>query len=672
MMEGIWRFIRLAIDPKSARDLESDAREALDKGTDPKTPKRNLSAVESAMDRVKKAAIALGAAILSAFSIRAIGNFMRSSIDASFELEASRNRLAQALRNEGIELSRVNNQLQQFTRNLWETHRLTEGEVNPVLQTLVTVTGDYELSLRGVGIAADLAAAANMDVTSAARLVGRVMRGETTALRRYGIVIEDGADAVQVLEDRLRGMALAATPATVSLTKAFGDLKEEIGFALREATDFDAKVQSLSDLVIRLKDNKELLIRTTRQLIRALRDLVTVVAVLSGVKGLMALRAAALAAGGGINFLIARLQALSAAMGPAGWITLAISSVIIAFNRMRDAAADAARAAQEAAEAFQHFLDTASAAEFRMEQERIIRQIGLLQRELDQLAGPMEGAFVPQTKRAAELNEQIQALRDQYQQLQQVIDRTPDEVPAVSAPGEPGEPRPTIGGVQLPGLLGIGRARLDAEQHAAFVQSLTVITTEAANAQAAAAAEAADRALEAMRQNAESAAMNMTDAFAGFFEGMAQGFMGMMSLADAFRQGVSGIGGAIVEELTKGKAEYHMAEGAGALASGTWPPNPLAIKAAAQHFLAAGLFRALPGVVRSMGRGGSGGRTSIPSPTRSMLPTAQFQAQAPEINIYIDPLNPSNPAWQSNLAQTLRGVTQRYGSTNVNVRPRTA
>jgi hypothetical protein len=216
MMEGIWRFIKLAIDPKSAQNLESDAREALDKGTDPKTPKRNLSAVESAMDRVKKAAIALGAAILSAFSIRAIGNFMRSSIDASFELEASRNRLAQALRNEGIELSRVNSQLQQFTRNLWETHRLTEGEVNPVLQTLVTVTGDYELSLRGVGIAADLAAAANMDVTSAARLVGRVMRGETTALRRYGIVIEDGADAVQVLEDRLRGMALAATPATVS------------------------------------------------------------------------------------------------------------------------------------------------------------------------------------------------------------------------------------------------------------------------------------------------------------------------------------------------------------------------------------------------------------------------------------------------------------------------
>ena len=45
---------------------------------------------------------------------------------------------------------------------------------------------------------------------------------------------------------------------------------------------------------------------------------------------------------------------------------------------------------------------------------------------------------------------------------------------------------------------------------------------------------------------------------------------------------------------------------------------------------------------------------------------------APEVNIYIDPLNPSNPAWQSNLAQTLRGVTQRYGNANVNVKPRTS
>jgi hypothetical protein len=62
---------------------------------------------------------------------------------------------------------------------------------------------------------------------------------------------------------------------------------------------------------------------------------------------------------------------------------------------------------------------------------------------------------------------------------------------------------------------------------------------------------------------------------------------------------------------------------------------------------------------------------SMANPNSTMRPTAGT-AMAPEINIYIDPLNPSNPAWQSTLAQTLRGVSQRYGASTVNVRPRTS
>jgi hypothetical protein len=153
---------------------------------------------------------------------------------------------------------------------------------------------------------------------------------------------------------------------------------------------------------------------------------------------------------------------------------------------------------------------------------------------------------------------------------------------------------------------------------------------------------------------------------------MAQGFLGTMTLADAFRQGVAGIGGALIEELTKGKAEYHMAEAAGALARGTWPPNPLALKAASQHIIAAGLFRALPGIVRGMGRSSGASRPSIPNAMAATRPSAMAERMLPEINIYIDPLNPTNPAWQSTLAQTLRGVRQRYGNATVNVRPRTA
>jgi hypothetical protein len=123
-----------------------------------------------------------------------------------------------------------------------------------------------------------------------------------------------------------------------------------------------------------------------------------------------------------------------------------------------------------------------------------------------------------------------------------------------------------------------------------------------------------------------------------------------------------------VQELIAGKAEMSMAEAISALASGTWPPNPLALKAAALHMSAAAAYRAIKG----SGRGGSSASGSIGNPMAATRPSAMAERMLPEINIYIDPLNPTNPAWQSTLAQTLRGVRQRYGNATVNVRPRTA
>jgi hypothetical protein len=191
----------------------------------------------------------------------------------------------------------------------------------------------------------------------------------------------------------------------------------------------------------------------------------------------------------------------------------------------------------------------------------------------------------------------------------------------------------------------------------------------------------AERALEAARREQiatqyqiqremEDTAENMTRAFQPFFYSMAEGFGNSQQLLAGFRESAAGIGAAVVGELTKGKAEYHFAEGLGSLASGTWPPNAAALAASAKHFAAAAAFRSIPGIIYGIGRGGgvTAGRSTM---TRGAEPNRLMQ-QPPEINIYIDPLNPSNPAYQSNLAQTLTFVNQRYGSNaNVTVRPRT-
>ena len=611
-MEGIWRFIRLAIDPKSARDLEKDAQSALDKGTDPKKPTRNLSKVEQGMQNLRRAAIALGGAIAAAFTVRAIGRFLSSSLKAADELRRSRLMLTQAVENEGTAWANVAYQVDQVTKALWETHRLTEGEVNPILRTLIQVTGDYENSLRAVGLAADLAAALQMDQVTAARLLGRVLRGDTSALTRYGIEIREGADAVQILTERLGGMAKAAAPPTVQLTKAFNDLKEAIGEALIDAGAGESIIERLvvvvQSLTRYLNENGDTWRRWGVGLLSVVESTFKgITAAFEGIRNLI------------IRFRIQMLEArIAVNQFFASWSPI---------RRVREESAELVRELTRDLRQLQALLLNLSTprAPGRPGRPGVDLDLGLpeVRRAGDGEAGPER--FIPGMRDLAVMQTDIRALQQAG--------------------------REAFGAIIFADLMAaMGPANQLIEEQTDRIKA----------------------AQDAIARNAAIAAHNMTDAFAGFFEGMAQGFMGMMTMGEALREGVTGIGGAIVEELSRGKAEYHMAEGAGALASGTWPPNPIAIRAATQHFIAAGLFRALPGVVRSMGRGGGGSRPSIPSPTRSMLPTAQFQAQAPEINIYIDPLNPSNPAWQSNLAQTLRGVTQRYGSTNVNVRPRTA
>lgn len=673
VMDGIFRWIRVRIDPKSVQDLEKNSRQALDKGTDPKTPKRNLTAVERAMDRVKKAAVSLGGALVAAFSVRAIARFAQSAIDASFALETSRNRLAVALRNEGIELQSVNAELEVFTRQLWETHRLTEGEVNPILQQLITITGDYDQSLRGVGVAADLAAATGMDATSAARLLGRVIRGDTNALRRYGIEIADGADALEVLEDRLQGMALAATPATEALSKAFGDLREEMGFAIREATDFDARVEGLTGVVTQLIGQKENFVRIIRELVRALRDVATAVAVLAGIKGLIVLRGAAIAAGGGVNFLIARLTALQAAMGPVGWLTLAISGVIVLFNRMRDAANDAARAADEAIARRDAAMVSGDRAEVRqalVEAQQALARSREIAREMQANRRRMTDSFRQQMR---EEEEAVRKLSERYNELLTSRDEALAPTPAPGVPtGEAAEVR-RITGVDVGDLAGLGTDQAIAAYRQEVFRRFQVVELAAVDASMGALHELTERVRERqkrmaedMRIRAEENAMALLNAFQPFFDGMAMGLLGIGGFAEEMLTGLRNFGAEVVQQMIQGKAEMNMADAVAKLASGTWPPNAAALKAAALHMSAAGMYRA----IRSTGTGGSS--TSSLRPPSATMPTSRVEAQPAEINVYIDPLNPSNPAWQSNLAQTLRGVSQRYGDAKVNVRPRTA
>lgn len=189
-------------------------------------------------------------------------------------------------------------------------------------------------------------------------------------------------------------------------------------------------------------------------------------------------------------------------------------------------------------------------------------------------------------------------------------------------------------------------------------------------------ATAAELRFERMKELAAETAESMTGSFSNFFDAMTNGFdvtaAGMELLSDV----AEGTAQAMIGELVKGKAEYHTAEGIGKLAQGTWPPNPAALAAAGYHFAAAAAFKALPGIVGGIAGGGGGGRSGgggmgVGSGVGRPGTGEPQTPRGPEMNIFIDPLRPFDPAFQRVIGETVQGARERFGDDlQVNVQPR--
>jgi hypothetical protein len=106
------------------------------------------------------------------------------------------------------------------------------------LMGLISVSGDYEAAMAALPAVLDLAAGKGMDLGAASTLVARAIGGETSALKRYGIEVEKGAGATEVISAimaKFGGQAEAAADPMVQLKNRVGDLQQEFGKALMPA-----------------------------------------------------------------------------------------------------------------------------------------------------------------------------------------------------------------------------------------------------------------------------------------------------------------------------------------------------------------------------------------------------------------------------------------------------
>lgn len=158
---------------------------------------------------------------------------------AASESEASTARLNQQLKTLGKDNDAVRASIDETVTSLSNLSGFDDEDLQDAFTSLVRSSGNVELSMSNLGIAADIAASGTMSLEAATKLLNRVNAGSVTALKRYGIEVDKNTtkqEALRLLQQKFAGQAEAfgqtAAGAQARLAVAFENAFEEIGVAL--------------------------------------------------------------------------------------------------------------------------------------------------------------------------------------------------------------------------------------------------------------------------------------------------------------------------------------------------------------------------------------------------------------------------------------------------------
>jgi hypothetical protein len=238
--KGIRRVIELALDAVSAKRMRDQAQRALDEGTDPRRAQRNLSAAEGAMERLRGAALKIGAAFAAAFALDKIRAFGAASVRAAMEAEQGWARLGATLRSAGVDLEQQRARIEAAAQGIVAGSVFDDDAVVAGLERMTSLTGDYEGSLARLGLVSNLAADQQISFEEASERVAKIMNGGTRELKAYGLEALGAERGLAVLDERLGGRA-AAQAATFSgqlqiLNRDWGEFQEAVGNAMIAGT----------------------------------------------------------------------------------------------------------------------------------------------------------------------------------------------------------------------------------------------------------------------------------------------------------------------------------------------------------------------------------------------------------------------------------------------------
>jgi hypothetical protein len=188
--------------------------------------------VTGAVGRMGLAFKALGALAAGA----ALGKFFKDSIEEATKAELSVGRLGVAVRNAGGDFGPLRPALEDTIKGIVRLTKHTDDDLRQALTNMVTLTGDVTGSQKNLALVADLAAARQIDLSTASDLVSKAMNGNVTGLNRLGFAGKDATVVLDNLRASVGGFAEQEGQTfggvLTRITNQWGEFKEAVGLAI--------------------------------------------------------------------------------------------------------------------------------------------------------------------------------------------------------------------------------------------------------------------------------------------------------------------------------------------------------------------------------------------------------------------------------------------------------
>ncbi len=184
--------------------------------------------------------------------LAAIGltSLLRESVKEAAQAEEGWGRLGVSVKNVGGDFSTLRPELEASIAATQKMSVATDDDLRDALTNLITISGDYQGSLKNLTLVADVAAFKHIGVAEAADMVGKAMTGNEKVFKGFGIVAGDNASKMSQLRATVAGFSQNEAETFNGQLKRIGNAWDEVQRALGEAIVGNQAMRGNTNLLV--------------------------------------------------------------------------------------------------------------------------------------------------------------------------------------------------------------------------------------------------------------------------------------------------------------------------------------------------------------------------------------------------------------------------------------